>query len=204
MPRVLVMAFAKESDVKYLVYVALILLLAAIVPAPLLAREIGGVDLPDRMELAGHRLVLNGVGIRTKFIFDVYAGGLYLESPCHEAARVIEENAPMLVRMHFIYEGIAPEKMQHGWQKGFTRLAPDAGPDLRRAMERFKSFFTATVHENDIYDISWLPKSGLAVRLNDKLLGRINSLALKRVLFTIWFGPDPADEDLKEGMLGRE
>ena len=202
MPRVLVMAFAKESDVKYLVYVALVLLLAAIVPASLQAREIGGVTLPDRIEVDGHSLVLNGAGIRTKFIFDVYAGGLYLESPCHEAVQVIEKNAPMLVRMHFIYDGISPEKMQHGWQKGFTRLAPEAGPELRKAMERFKSMFTATVHENDIYDISWLPESGLAVRFNNRLLGRINSLALKRVLFTIWFGPDPADEDLKEGMLG--
>jgi len=190
--------------VKYVCFMLFALLLVALVPMQSVAREIGGVTLPDRLEVDGHSLVLNGAGIRTKFIFDVYAGGLYLEKPCHVAARIIADNAPMLVRMHFIYDGIAPEKMQHGWQKGFTRLAPDAGPDLRRAMDRFKSLFTATIHENDIYDIAWLPESGLAVRLNGKLLDRINSLALKKVLFTIWFGPDPADEDLKEGMLGRE
>jgi hypothetical protein len=189
---------------KHCLYLVFLAALALVQPVLLQAREVGGVQLPDQIELGGHALILNGAGVRTKFIFDVYAGGLYLQAPCHEAGQVISRNAPMLVRMHFIYDGIAPEKMQHGWQKGFTRLAPDADQELRRAMQRYVSLFTATVHENDIYDIGWLPGSGLSVRFNGKLLGRIDSLALKKVLFTIWFGPDPADEDLKEGMLGND
>jgi hypothetical protein len=63
--------------------------------------------------------------------------------------------------------------------------------------------FTVTVRENDIYDIGWIPGKGLEVRFNGQVLSVIDSFDLKKVLFTIWFGKDPADSDLKEGMLGR-
>ncbi len=44
------------------------------------AAELAGVKLDDRIRLspAGPELVLNGMGIRTRFVFKVYVGGLYL------------------------------------------------------------------------------------------------------------------------------
>ena len=171
--------------------------------APLAAREIDGVQLPESIEFAGNRLILNGAGIRTKFFFHVYVGGLYLQKKTHDAAAIITADAPMLVRMHFIYDGISPEKMRHGWQKGFRRLAPDADVPLKQAMERYTNLFSVTVRENDTYDIGWLPGRGLEIRLNGKLLDVIDNFQLKKVLFTIWLGKDPADVDLQEGLLGK-
>lgn len=168
------------------------------------AEEIGGVRLPDSIEIDGVALLLNGAGIRTKFIFDVYAGGLYLRSPSHNGAAIIAADTPMLVRMHFIYDGIEPERMQKGWTKGFRRLAPNADKKLQQAMARFNGLFTVTVKENDIYDIGWIPGKGLEVRFNGRVLDVIDNFDLKKVLFTIWFGREPADTDLKEGMLGRK
>ena len=46
------------------------------------ARQLDDVTLPDNVTLDGTdvTLQLNGMGYRTKFIFDVYVGGLYTES----------------------------------------------------------------------------------------------------------------------------
>ncbi len=183
-----------------LVVPALFILL--LIPGLLVAREIDGVRLPDVLTIAGTRLVLNGAGIRTKFFFHVYVGGLYLQTPTHDPAAIIAGDAPMLVRMHFIYDGVSPEQMQNGWQKGFRRLAPHAGKELQAAMHRFIKLFSVTVKKDDVYDFAWIPGKGLEVRFNDKVLDVIDSFALKKVLFRIWFGREPADSDLKEGMLG--
>jgi hypothetical protein len=194
----------KEKKIFFMLPVGVaVLFIFLCLPANMSAREIGGVQLPDSVSVAGNKLILNGAGIRTKFIFDVYAGGLYLRSPYHDEEAIIAADTPMLVRMHFIHDGISPEKMQHGWLKGFRRLAPDADKKLQQAMAKFNDLFTVTVRENDIYDIGWIPGKGLEVRFNGRVLDVIDSFDLKKVLFTIWFGKDPADSDLKEGMLGR-
>ncbi|HHD57339.1 MAG TPA: hypothetical protein ENK89_06670 [Desulfobulbaceae bacterium] len=171
-------------------------------PGIVSAREIDGVQLPDSLTVAGIPLVLNGAGIRTKFFFHVYAGALYLQTPSHDAGAIIAGDAPMLVRMHFIYDGVTPEEMQNGWMKGFRRLAPHADRKLQAAMHRFTQLFSVTVKKNDVYDFAWIPGKGLEVRFNDKVLDVIDNIDLKKVLFRIWFGKDPADKDLKEGMLG--
>ena len=53
-----------------------------------LAFEIGGVNLPDKASVGGQELVLNGAGIRTRAIFKVYVGSLYVpqKAPTTEAA----------------------------------------------------------------------------------------------------------------------
>ncbi len=82
--------------------VFLFLLLFCLV-VPVSAMEIGGVQMPDTLKLDGENLVLNGAGLRTKFFFKIYAGGLYLPRPSADATAVIGADEPMLVRMHFIY-----------------------------------------------------------------------------------------------------
>ena len=59
---------------RILAAVALCLLLA--VPAG--AGTLAGVTLPDTAQVAGKDLVLNGLGLRKKFVIKVYVGGLYL------------------------------------------------------------------------------------------------------------------------------
>ena len=179
------------------------LLLLCCLAIPASALEIGGVQLPDSVTVEGRQLQLNGAGLRTKLFFKIYAGGLYLTSPSHDAAAIIAADAPMLVRMHFIYDGVSVEKLQEGWKDGFALTAPSASEDLQVAMEAFIDFFNEDARKNDIYDIAWLPGKGTEVSLNGNSLGTVTGIDLKKALFAIWFGNDPVDDDLKEGMLGK-
>ncbi|HRI17581.1 MAG TPA: chalcone isomerase family protein, partial [Burkholderiaceae bacterium] len=57
----------------------LILSLALLAAAPAaMAAEVGGMKLDDKTTVGGQELVLNGAGIRTKLMFKVYVGALYL------------------------------------------------------------------------------------------------------------------------------
>ena len=53
-----------------------ILLLCLIAPAN--ALELAGVKLDDKAQVENAALQLNGAGIRTRVIFKVYVGALYL------------------------------------------------------------------------------------------------------------------------------
>ena len=167
------------------------------------AREIGGVQLPDTMELAGKTLPLNGAGLRTKFFFKIFAGGLYTQTPLHDGNDVINADSPMLIRLHFIFDGLSPEKLQNGWKEGFELTAPQATGELKQAITTYIAMFSDEIHENDIYDISWQPGHALDVVHNGKLLGTINLLDFKKALYAIWLGSEPVDDDFKEGLLGR-
>ncbi len=171
--------------------------------SPVTAQEIGGVQLPDSVNMAGKQLILNGAGLRTKLFFKIYAGGLYLVKPASNAQAIINSDEPMLVRMHFIYDGVSAEKLQDGWKDGFALTVPDADENLQQAIVAFTGLFKEQAQENDVYDISWLPGKGMEIRFNGKLQGEIRGLDFKIGLFAIWLGKDPVDDDLKEGMLGR-
>ncbi len=181
----------------------LLLLLLFCLVVPVSAMEIGGIQMPDTLKLDGQNLVLNGAGLRTKFFFTIYAGGLYLPRPSADATAVIGADEPMLVRMHFIYDGVSGKKLQDGWKDGFKRTAPEADEKLQAAMAAFIDLFSKEVKKNDIYEIAWTRAKKVEVRLNNVLQGTISSLAFKKALFAIWLGREPVDDDLKEGMLGR-
>ncbi|MCA3011106.1 MAG: chalcone isomerase family protein, partial [Myxococcaceae bacterium] len=64
-------------------------LLFGLVAAPALAGELEGVKMADDVVVEGRALKLNGMGLRRKFIVDVYVAGLYVEHPSRDAAAIL-------------------------------------------------------------------------------------------------------------------
>jgi hypothetical protein len=52
---------------------------ACLLATSALAGELEGVSMPDDVSVEGHPLKLNGMGLRKKFIVNVYVAGLYVE-----------------------------------------------------------------------------------------------------------------------------
>src|SRR5262245_61327683 len=57
---------------------AVVMTMAVFFAVSVRAAEVGGIKLEDTVSVGGQTLVLNGAGIRTKAIFKVYVGSLYL------------------------------------------------------------------------------------------------------------------------------
>jgi hypothetical protein len=171
--------------------------------SPAICKEIGGVDLPDRFKAGEETLLLNGCGLRKKFVVKVYAGGLYLRQAAEDWRKIVEADEPMAIRMHFIYDGVATKDLIGAWNEGFQNATGGDITLIREKVDRFNGMFKADAKKNDTYDVVYLPGKGVSVYLNSKLAGTVEGLEFKKAVFSIWLGEPPADSGLKKGMLGK-
>lgn len=181
-----------------------VLLLLLIVALPAQAKQVAGVDIPDTMQEDGTSLLLNGAGIRTKWMMNIYAGGLYLQSASSDAAGIIAADAPMVIRLHMVSGMITSDKMEDATREGFKKTIGKKPGDMAQYIEEFIAVFKEPISEGDIFDLVYQPGEGLQVSKNGELKSTIEGgLAFKQAVFGIWLGDKPADKKLKKGMLGK-
>ena len=73
-------------------------------------------------------------------------------------------------------------------------------------MEHSISQFTSLildVKKGETMSFTWRPGAGLEVAMDSEVRGTVPGDDFARTLFTVWFGPEPGDENLKRGMLGK-
>ena len=114
----------------------LAILLGVAVSSLAAGRDIGGVNLPDTVTAEGKTLKLNGGGIRTKAIFKVYVGALYLESPSRDAAAVVSSD--QLKRMQLsLLRDLDKAKITEAITEGFDRNSKAQMGALKARLDRF-------------------------------------------------------------------
>ena len=80
-----------------------LILAAALAGAPLAADvEVGGLRVPDQLSEGGRALVLNGAGVRTKFVVKVYVAALYATARTSDAAALVNSAEPRRMRLHML------------------------------------------------------------------------------------------------------
>lgn len=174
-------------------------MLLALVTLPIVSLEIGGVLLPDNLNVAGQELQLNGAGLRKKAFIKVYACGLYMPAASSDADAILADSTAIVVRMHFIYKKVGAKKLISAWNEGFE----NAGFQQTFASEiqTFNSFFSQDAKKNDVYDISYLPGTGIQISRNNSVVGTIPNPAFRKAVFSIWLGDKTALPGLKKKLL---
>ncbi|MBM3345458.1 MAG: hypothetical protein FJY55_02995 [Betaproteobacteria bacterium] len=171
------------------------------------AAELAGVKLEDRARLsgAGPELVLNGIGLRTRMVFDVYVGGLYLTEKKTAAADAVALAGPKRVAIHILRELTAQqftESLSEGIRNNST---PAEQAALKARVDGLLDIMNAikTVRKGDVILLDYLPETGVQVLVNGQPQGRpVPGEDFQRALLRIWLGDRPADAALKRGMLG--
>lgn len=167
------------------------------------AKVVKGVTVPDSFNAGGTKLVLNGAGMRTKLAMDIYIGALYLKAREGDAARIINADEPMAVRLHIVSGLVTPERMAENTREGFYKSTGGNMGPYKAGMDRFINTFKDGIKVGDYYDIVYLPGKGVQVFKNGVPRSSVEGLAFKKVLFGIWIGGNPIHEGLKNGMLGK-
>lgn len=147
-------------------------------------------------------LVLNGQGSRDKFFIDLYVGGLYLQEKSSDFNMIINSNKIMNIRLHIVSSLITSKKMEDGTREGFTKSTSGNTEAIKEKIETFLAVFMEEIKENDVYDFLYIPSTGVQIYKNNELKKTIAGLEFKKALYGIWLGKDPAQNSLKENMLG--
>lgn len=164
--------------------------------------EISGITPAKSIEVAGEKLNYNGAGLREKYFLDMYVGTLYLSSLESNAQTIIDKNESMAITLDIVSSLITSEKMISAIEEGFEKSTGGKTEALKEKIKSFKAAFSEEIVKGDHYVIAYIKDVGVEIHKNGKKIKSISGLDFKKALFGIWFCDDPADEDLKEGMLG--
>lgn len=170
------------------------------------ARQLGEVTLPDNVTLDGSdvQLQLNGMGYRTKFVFKVYVAALYTEASVKTRDEVQVLAGPKRIAMHMVYDEVGRKKIIDGWNEGFEENNSDQQLEkLKARIEKFNSYFP-DLKKGDVLLYDYIPATGTRVTINGEEKGVIEGDDFYSALLDIWLGDEPADDDLKQDMLGQE
>lgn len=168
------------------------------------AAEVHGVKLDDSAQVGDSALVLNGAGIRTKVVFKVYVGALYLAAKKTDAAAVLADTGAKRVSLHML-RSLSAEKLVHALDEGLE--ANNSAAELAAIEPQIKAFRQhmaagGALKEGDVIVLDYVPSKGTQASLNGKALGITEGEAFNQALLKVWLGEYPVDADLKKAMLG--
>lgn len=177
--------------------------LALALAGPLAAAEVGGIKIDDSVSVGGATLVLNGAGIRSRMVFKVYVGALYLPAKAGDLAAALARS-PRRVQMTLL-RNVGADDLVGALVDGIkanntaAEVAALQGQtdQLVAIMKRIGEAKTGDVVTLDLVD------GETRVGHNGKGIGAIPGAPFNDALIKIWLGDKPVQADLKAAMLGR-
>ena len=182
------------------------IILVAFVLASLAAAaqtKIGGVIMPNVVKAGDEYLKINGGGIREKMMLDLYIGVLYLREKSSDADKIIAADEPMAIKMRVVSGMVTKENMEEAIRTGFDKSTGGNTTPLKTKIDQLiTAGFKDEIAIGDIIDLIYLPAKGTTLHKNNEPVTTITGLDFKKALFGIWLCAEPADENLKNKMLG--
>lgn len=174
-------------------------LAAALLSLPAFAAELEGVTSADTASVNGKTLQLNGMGLRKKFIFNVYVASLYVETKSTNGADILKADEIRRVEMKMLRD-LDAKTIVEAIRTGFEK---NAGKNMEGLKDRLDKF-TAKIPDlkkGQALVIQYVPGKGTAIEGGaDSFTAEGKDFA--DALFSVWIGGTPVDDNLKKGMLG--
>jgi hypothetical protein len=169
--------------------------------------ELAGNRYPTSITVGGSDLLLNGAGIRYRFVVRVYTAGLYLTKKADTPQAVLALPGPK--RMHVVMQReIDAEQLGRLFTRGMQDNTPRdifarSIPGTLRLAEMFAA--RKKLVAGDSFSVDWLPGVGTQILVNGQPQGApVKEPEFFQALMLIWLGGHPADAQLKEALLGHE
>ena len=162
------------------------------------------VTLPAKLSYHDQTLILNGGGIRSKFVFKLYTIGLYLTKKNSDGNAIIKENSSMAVRFEITSDMINSDNMGEAINEGFDKSTEGNTSVIRKRIdEMLKTFSSEEIIIGDLFEIVFTPDKGSEIYKNGKLKSTIKGLDFKEALFGIWIAENPVSSGLKKELLNK-
>ena len=172
--------------------------------APVQAAEIAGVKLAETHRTGDTMLVLNGAGVRSRFLFKVYVAALSLPVRQTQADAVLAAPPPRRMQLAMLRD-VSADAFSEALRKGLAANVNAAqlaalSPRIAEFEARIKS--QGEAREGDVYVLDETA-AGMQLSVNGKPIGQpIAGPDFFRALLAVWLGDAPVQDDLKRALLG--
>lgn len=166
------------------------LVLAALLAAGLAeAREVGGVRMPDTLDVQGRQLALAHMALKEKLFFNVYVWGLYLEEVPHAESEAIATNS--LKRLHFRFlRKIRRDQLVSAFRQGLSSNPALRSEQMQQELDTLLKSLK-DVGKGDNLVLTYDPKTGLHVSGEATGGAHIPGKSFADALFTAWLQKHP-------------
>jgi hypothetical protein len=168
------------------------------------AVDVMGIKYEDSLTVAGKELLLNGAGVRNKFVIKVYAAGLYLQEPKNTVEGVLKAEGPRRVRLVMMRD-LSSEDLGTAFMAALAaNVSEDDQAKIITQISKYGELFgqVGQLKKGDVVDTDWIPGVGNQCYLNGKKVGPvIPDILFYNSLLRIWLGNKPVDPLLKTKML---
>lgn len=175
---------------------------------PLAARatEVAGVKFEDSARIDRQAVVLNGAGQRAKFFLRVYAMGLYLPEKNGDVDGILAAKGAKRITIVPLME-LSAQQFVDALSGGIEKNNSEAEIEpLKDRLQTFEANLLALgkAAKGTPISLDWLPERGTRLLVAGQPRGKdIPGEDFYRALLKIWLGQKPAQDDLKEALLGR-
>ncbi|MFZ5445772.1 MAG: chalcone isomerase family protein [Myxococcota bacterium] len=174
---------------------------AALLSLPAFAAELEGVKAADTTTVEGKTLSLNGMGLRKKFIFNVYVASLYVEHPSKSADEILKADEVRRVELTMLRD-LDAKTISESIKNGFEKAAGSNMASLKDRLDKFMSKIV-DMKKGQVFVVQYVPGKGTVIDgAKDSYTAEGKDFA--DALFSVWLGSSPVDEGLKKGMLGQK
>ena len=160
-----------------------------------------GATFKRFMKIKEDQLVYNGAGLRQKFGLDLYVSALYLPKKNANSNSVINADEMQAISIKIISNLVTREKFNQVVAEGFEKSSHGKASSAER--DAFKGFFSADIKKGDDILLLYKPGKGVGAIINGEYKGLVKGLEFKKALWAIWLGDNPANDKLKDRMLGK-
>lgn len=164
-----------------------------------------GARYDSNIVLGGQPLLLNGVGVRKRVVFDIYVGGLYVSKKAARSEDLVSQPGPKRVALRFLRD-VEGELFVNSLHAGLKANHSEA--ELARWQKQVETLTTtiktiALARRGDTVYFDFTPQDGTRVSVNGVTRGPlIPGDDFYAAVLRVWLGETPADAGLKKGMLG--
>ena len=173
--------------------------------AQVFGAAVGGVVLQDKVQVGTSTVVLNGAGIRSKVVFSIYVGALYLQQKQKGAEAVLADKGAKRISLHVLHRLSAGDFMEAFNKAINDNHTPQEYAPLAARLLRFGRVFreVGMVEKGSVIIMDYLPETDMMVlTVNGKERERIPCADFYVAMMKIWLGKQPVQESLKRAMLG--
>ncbi len=168
------------------------------------AVDVSGVKYDDTIQLGGKELLLNGAGVRNKFVVKVYTAGLYLQEAQSTVEGVLKAEGPRRVRLVMLRD-ISADDLGAAFMVALSEnVSEQDRAKIVTHVSKYGEMF-ALVHylkKGDVIDADWIPGVGNQCYVNGKKVGPvIADLVFYNSVLRVWLGDKPVDPTLKPKLL---